>query len=65
MTVVLFNKKAETYEHFHDVLFIKQEQEAMSFNGNKFRYIWHIRIKNSVYEHHRSCAQYTIHTIIA
>jgi hypothetical protein len=65
MTVVLFDKKTETYEHIDNVTIFKQETEIIGFSETKFRYIWHIHQKGSLYEKSYPCNRYLIHTIIA
>ena len=63
MTVVLFNKKTETYETIHSVSKFEREAVAIGFSEKKFRYEWHLRIKNSVYGKSFPCNQFDIYLI--
>lgn len=63
MTVVLFDKKAETHVLIDNVAIIEKEAELIGWSGNKFRYIWRLVIKGSVYEKSFPCNRYDIHTI--
>lgn len=64
MTVVLFDKKAETHVLIENVTILEQEAELIGWNGSKFRYIWRLVIKGSVYEKTFPCNRYKIHTIL-
>ena len=64
MTVVLFDKKAETYVHIENVTVFERRAEAIGFSEKRFRYIYHIRQDGSIYGKIFPCNQYTIHKII-
>lgn len=63
MTVVLFNKQTETYETIHSVTKFEREAVAIGFSETKFRYEWHLRLKNSVVGKSFPCNKYEIHLI--
>lgn len=64
MTVVLFDKKAETHVFIDNVAILEKETELIGWNGKKFRYMWRLVIKESAYEKTFPCNRYEIHTIL-
>lgn len=64
MIVILYDKKAETHIHIENVASFTLDTEAIGFSEKRFRYVYSIRLKNSVYGKSFPCAQYEIYKII-
>lgn len=65
MTVILFNKKTETLETINDAVWFKRVAVSIGFSDTKFRYEWHMRIKNCITAKSFPCNRYDIYAIIA